>query len=152
MILLVISSIQLARPNSFLLCIFLQTLIFVTFNKVSLNFRSYIILLSYFLNLLLLSKVCTAQYFTWYISLAPLILHQLHMSLHCGLGLAVLWITSLSLWLWRAYLFEFSGVNTFFSIWVCSLIFHAVNVAIICCCISSASSSSAIRFIEDKSS
>jgi phosphatidylinositol glycan class M len=48
----------------------------------------------------------------------------------CIMGVS-LWSLTLSLWLWRAYLLEFEGVNTFLSIWIAAIAFHVVNVALI---------------------
>jgi hypothetical protein len=44
------------------------------------------------------------------------------------MGTAFLWTLSLSLWLWRAYMLEFEGHNTFIEIWIVSLLFHITNV------------------------
>lgn len=106
-------TLTLARKHYLFLCLFLQTLCFVTFNK-----------------------VCTAQYFTWYLCLFPLIAHQLTMTWRAFVTIGVLLSSTLALTLYRAYLLEFEGIDTFLSMWWTALLFHLANVmaiiAIIC--------------------
>jgi len=89
-------------------CIFCQTLVFVTFNK-----------------------VVTAQYFLWYLSLLPLILPSLLISAKQLIFGALLWGFAQASWLLPAYLLEFKGNNTFFFIWLESLAFFCANVTIL---------------------
>jgi len=89
-------------------CIFCQTLVFVTFNK-----------------------VVTAQYFLWYLSLLPLILPSLLISVKQLIFGALLWGFAQASWLLPAYLLEFKGNNTFFFIWLESLAFFCANVTIL---------------------
>jgi len=89
-------------------CLFCQTLVFVTFNK-----------------------VVTAQYFLWYLSLLPLILPSLLISARQLLLGALLWGFAQASWLLPAYLLEFKGNNTFLFIWLESLAFFCANVTIL---------------------
>lgn len=54
-----------------------------------------------------LNKVCTAQYFNWYIIFLPLILDSLKLSVKDGLKLLALWFLSQANWLLFAYLYEY---------------------------------------------
>ncbi|KAK7500341.1 hypothetical protein BaRGS_00008564 [Batillaria attramentaria] len=67
----------------------------------------------------MLNKVCTSQYFLWYLCLLPLLVPRLNLT----------WMRGL--WLLPAYLLEFEGQNTFLYIWLAGLIFFLVNVYIV---------------------
>jgi len=99
---------QKRRKVSLVICMFLQTLCFVIFNK-----------------------VCTAQYFIWYMSLLPLVIPYLTTTLPKFLFLAGCWLAAKFLWLHHAYKLEFMGENTFSSVWVCSLLFFVANLCIL---------------------
>lgn len=97
----VLSSIDL--PTT----MFAQTLAFVTFNK-----------------------VCTSQYFLWYLVFLPLYLPTSRLRSYPRLGLTalVLWILGQALWLQQGYQLEFLGHSTFFpGLWLASLIFFEIN-------------------------
>ena len=88
-----------------------QTLAFVTFNK-----------------------VCTSQYFLWYLVFLPVYLPSSLMVSDPKLGTAalVLWVFGQALWLQQGYRLEFLGKSTFVpGLWLASLIFFCVNCWII---------------------
>ncbi|KAB8337199.1 hypothetical protein FH972_021501 [Carpinus fangiana] len=86
----------------------LQTFLFVTYNK-----------------------VCTSQYFLWYIAFLPLHLpgSRLLRSSYVGLTALLLWVAGQALWLQQGYQLEFLGNSTFMpGLWMACLVFHVVNV------------------------
>ncbi|KAF8975507.1 hypothetical protein BGZ46_009067, partial [Entomortierella lignicola] len=94
-------------------CAFLQTFAFVAWNK-----------------------VCTAQYFMWYIVFLPLLIPCLaanpRMSLKShGRNMLIAWGASQGLWLSQAYNLEFLGLNTFWNLFLASAIMYASNVWIL---------------------
>ncbi|KAF6234743.1 hypothetical protein HO173_006963 [Letharia columbiana] len=76
------------------------------------------------------NKVCTSQYFLWYMILLPFYLphSSLLSSPRLGLTAAALWVTAQGLWLQQAYQLEFLGKSTFFpGLFVAGLSFFVVN-------------------------
>ena len=79
------------------------------------------------------NKVCTSQYFIWYLSLLPLAMLRLklvHQSRKLLIALCGVWIGSQALWLASAYALEIRGVNTYLVTWTCSLVYVACNAFI----------------------
>jgi hypothetical protein len=86
----------------------LQTLAFVAFNK-----------------------VCTVQYFVWYLSLLPLVAPFLLRPYRRLVTLAVVWLASLGIWLGTAYMLEFGGQPVFGVVWVASLLYAAGSTVVL---------------------
>ncbi|KAI1375465.1 glycosyltransferase family 50 protein [Hypoxylon crocopeplum] len=76
------------------------------------------------------NKVCTSQYFLWYMVFLPLYLPNsslLH-SPRLGVSALALWVATQGLWLQQAYNLEFLGLSTFIpGLWAASLAFFLVN-------------------------
>uniref|UniRef100_A0A7E4UYU8 GPI alpha-1,4-mannosyltransferase I, catalytic subunit n=1 Tax=Panagrellus redivivus TaxID=6233 RepID=A0A7E4UYU8_PANRE len=77
-----------------------------------------------------LNKVCTSQYFVWYIIFTPLIANQIKTSTPKLITLILAWFAGQGLWLFFAYLLELQGMNTFLPLWLSSLVFVAINFSI----------------------
>ncbi|XP_016842446.1 GPI mannosyltransferase 1 [Nasonia vitripennis] len=77
------------------------------------------------------NPVMTSQYFFWFLSLLPICLPYLKMSLARTVVLLTAWILSQSLWLFAAYLLEFKGIDSFNYIWAAGMVFFAVNIKIL---------------------
>lgn len=93
------------------LCLFLQTLAFVTF-----------------------CKVVTAQYFSWYALFVPLLIAK-HPSLiqePIVIKAFALWMCSIIVWLGMAYLLEFQGANVFYYVWMASVGHFVANIILKC--------------------
>ncbi|KAL9599171.1 MAG: hypothetical protein Q9219_004039 [cf. Caloplaca sp. 3 TL-2023] len=80
------------------------------------------------------NKVCTSQYFLWYLVLIPFYLPYSSFIAKPRLGLTALglWIGAQALWLHQAYRLEFLGLSTFVpGLFVSGLAFFAVNIWIL---------------------
>lgn len=92
-----------ALPLAFLL----QTVAFVAFNK-----------------------VCTAQYFVWYLALVPICLPWLRPTREL-LGAAAGWVAAVLHWLFWAYLLEFQELPVAAFVWLASLAFLGAHMVLL---------------------
>uniref|UniRef100_A0A0K0EHW2 GPI alpha-1,4-mannosyltransferase I, catalytic subunit n=1 Tax=Strongyloides stercoralis TaxID=6248 RepID=A0A0K0EHW2_STRER len=74
-----------------------------------------------------LNKVCTSQYFLWYICFLPLIYIYVKIDEWKSIKMFILWLSGQFLWMFPAYLFEFHGFTTHYYMWLTSLIFLSIN-------------------------
>ncbi|KAI1131850.1 glycosyltransferase family 50 protein [Nemania abortiva] len=80
------------------------------------------------------NKVCTSQYFLWYMVFLPLYLPNSSLLKNSALGVTALalWVSTQGLWLQQGYNLEFLGLSTFVpGLWLSSLAFYAVNCFIL---------------------
>ncbi|KAK1753431.1 GPI mannosyltransferase 1 [Echria macrotheca] len=76
------------------------------------------------------NKVCTSQYFLWYMVLLPLYLPHSSFLKDKKLGITalLLWVASQALWLQQGFQLEFLGQSTFVpGLWLASIGFFLVN-------------------------
>ncbi|KAI6247137.1 GPI mannosyltransferase [Erysiphe necator] len=76
------------------------------------------------------NKVCTSQYFIWYIVFIPFYLPKSSLLSRKYLGslVVILWIVTQAIWLHQAYQLEFLGRSTFIpGLWLSSILFFFVN-------------------------
>ncbi|PIA19052.1 hypothetical protein COEREDRAFT_38438 [Coemansia reversa NRRL 1564] len=84
------------------------------------------------------NKVCTAQYFMWYICLLPVIWQYNSRQLVPGaLVLISIWLGSQAFYLQQAYRLEFLGENTLVLLWAAGAVIFLANNWILCQIISS---------------
>jgi len=77
------------------------------------------------------NKVCTSQYFLWYLSLLPILAPKLNTKWTHAVILLVIWYFAQISWLLPAYFLEFEGRNTFLYIWLESIAFFCANVGVL---------------------
>ena len=93
---------------------FIQTMVFVTFNR-----------------------VCTSQYFMWSLWFLPLMLPNLRVSERGSMAMLGLWIAGQAVWLSFGYRLEFLGQGVFQELFGASVAFFVISVAVICYCLNS---------------
>lgn len=77
------------------------------------------------------NKVCTSQYFIWYLFLLPPIIGHLELSRKKGWLIVAAWVGSQALWLSIAFQLEFKAKNVHLSLWGAGLVFLVTNAWII---------------------
>ena len=75
-----------------------------------------------------LNKVCTSQYFSWYLIYLPLIIDSLSLDLKQSVTLILVWILAQANWLMFAYLYEYQGYDTLDYVGNCSMLFLMSNL------------------------
>jgi phosphatidylinositol glycan class M len=76
------------------------------------------------------NKVCTSQYFLWYLIFLPLLLPNSTLLKNPALGLATLvaWVAGQAYWLAEGYKLEFLGEQRFVpGLWMAGVVFFGVN-------------------------
>ncbi|WWD10027.1 hypothetical protein V865_008160 [Kwoniella europaea PYCC6329] len=106
--LVLFSGLALGTVTSIEFTMFVQTTVFVVFNK-----------------------VCTSQYFMWFIPFLPLIIPQLHMTRTKTITLIALWVIGQAIWLSMAYQLEFLAGQVFLWVWAAGLGLFGVSIWII---------------------
>ena len=108
---ILILSVTIFLYKDFNLCLIVLTMIFVHFNK-----------------------VITAQYFIWYLSLIPLIIHR---NLLFGVKklkailLLTIWMIFEIIWNRYSHLLEYEGQNYFMSMWIVNILFFLTSCWIV---------------------
>ena len=89
------------------------------------------------------NKVCTVQYFVWYLPFLPFLFFSSKQAQQDGPGrrsspavlvgapgaaVIALWVAALLLWMLTAMQLEFHGVDTFAALWLCSALFFVAQV------------------------
>ncbi|EZA50380.1 hypothetical protein DMN91_003921 [Ooceraea biroi] len=77
------------------------------------------------------NPVMTSQYFFWFLSLLPLCLPNIKMSITRCICLGCSWVLSQAIWLFAAYKLEFQSFNSFYFLWLSGLLFFSVNVKVL---------------------
>ncbi|CDU23964.1 related to GPI14-Glycosylphosphatidylinositol-alpha 1,4 mannosyltransferase I [Sporisorium scitamineum] len=77
------------------------------------------------------NKVCTSQYFLWFLWLLPLVWPSLKVGkVETGLALAA-WVGGQALWLSQAYQLEFEAKQVFARVWASGLVLVVVHAALL---------------------
>ncbi|KRY68235.1 GPI mannosyltransferase 1, partial [Trichinella pseudospiralis] len=77
------------------------------------------------------NKVCTSQYFVWYLAFLPVVWSGFDCDRGRPVQLLLWWTAGQALWLLPAYCLEFRGFNFFLPVWIASVLFFLINVHII---------------------
>ena len=83
----------------------------------------------------MLNKVCTSQYFMWYLWFLPLVIPRLLPDSDSGGGISPvkgalmvgLWVAGQALWLSQGYRLEFLGEGVFLELWTSGLVMLGIN-------------------------
>ncbi|WVW82975.1 hypothetical protein I302_104991 [Kwoniella bestiolae CBS 10118] len=96
------------HPTSLEFTMFVQTTVFVVFNK-----------------------VCTSQYFMWFIPFLPLIIPQLHLSRTKTITIITLWIAGQAAWLGMAYQLELLARQVYLPVWMAGLGLFGISIWVV---------------------
>lgn len=78
-----------------------------------------------------LNKVCTSQYFNWYLVFLPLILESQRIKVSRATSLVLMWLTTKGIWLLFAYLYEYQGYDVLVYVYISSALFLISNLYIL---------------------
>lgn len=77
------------------------------------------------------NSVMTSQYFIWFMSLLPLVIHSFAMERRKGLLLVAIWAMAQTAWLTFAYLLEFKCKEVFIFIWLKSVMLFWAHIYVL---------------------
>ncbi|GAA5860668.1 hypothetical protein JCM3774_006245 [Rhodotorula dairenensis] len=77
------------------------------------------------------NKVCTSQYFLWYLWLLPAALPRISMSWRRAAIIATLWIGGQAIWLSQAFRLEMLGESVFLQVWSASVLFLLIQAFVL---------------------
>ncbi|CAH2061896.1 unnamed protein product, partial [Iphiclides podalirius] len=77
------------------------------------------------------NSVITSQYFVWFLSLLPLVVHSFRLDTRTALVLASMWLIAQGAWLFYAYLLEFKGREIFVLLWLKGIVFFCANIYVL---------------------
>lgn len=92
------------------------------------------------------NSVMTSQYFVWFLSLLPLVVHNLKVRPKQGVLMTITWFMAQGFWLFYAYFLEFLGQQVFMYIWFAGIVFFCTNVYILVTLVNSYSSGYAFGY------
>ncbi|GAA5902874.1 glycosylphosphatidylinositol-alpha 1,4 mannosyltransferase I [Sporobolomyces salmoneus] len=74
------------------------------------------------------NKVCTSQYFLWYLWLLPPALSRLSFTRSRAITTVSVWVLSQAIWLSQAYNLEIAGTGGYLAVWIAGLGFFVAQV------------------------
>lgn len=77
------------------------------------------------------NTVLTSQYFIWFLSLLPLVVHCFKMDSLQASYLASAWLICQAAWLFNAYLLEFRNMDVFLFVWLKSILFFLAHIYVL---------------------
>ncbi|GAA5971477.1 hypothetical protein JCM8115_002773 [Rhodotorula mucilaginosa] len=77
------------------------------------------------------NKVCTSQYFLWYLWLLPAALPRISMSWRRAVVVGTLWIAGQAVWLSQAFRLEMLGESVFLQVWSASILFLVIQAFVL---------------------
>lgn len=125
-----ISSIAFAPQLLGVLYVSLQHISFDSNRRTKLRKLTFSLFCSTFL-FVSLNKVCTSQYFNWYLVFVPLIMDSIKLETHQTMSIAASWFLSQVNWLLFAYLYEYHKLDIIDYVGNSSILFLMSNLWIL---------------------